>query len=222
VECKFSEIGPIRRPLTWKNRFLLAKHQLAQVMTALTARQARRILDQLTHNLTDMFEDAITRIKQQSIEESTLGMRVLAWIACSTAPLLVRELVHALSVEPGDTSLDPDGLLDPSIILATTVGLVHLQADAGGAGTLKAEYDKTGNPKRSLNKNGFLKREWITCYRNGFLLGPRGTTESWDPVPYGKWDGTGKIHGIPSDTLCHIGAESSQILLYWKNLKLRS
>ena len=52
-------------------------------------------------------------------------------------------LVHALSVEPGDTSLDPDGLLDPIIILATTAGLVHLQADTVGAEALYLGDDQT-------------------------------------------------------------------------------
>lgn len=100
-------------------------------------------MDQLTHNLTDVFEDTIKRIKKQSIQESTLGMRVLAWIACSTRPLLVKELVHALSVESGDTSLDPDGLLDISTILATTAGLVHLQANVKEKDDSVSEDNKT-------------------------------------------------------------------------------
>ncbi|KAJ7117123.1 hypothetical protein C8R44DRAFT_571521, partial [Mycena epipterygia] len=59
-----------------------------------------------------------------------LAHLTLTWVANAKRPLSVGELQEALAIEPDATSLDPDNLLDISIILSVCAGLVIVDKTA--------------------------------------------------------------------------------------------
>jgi hypothetical protein len=46
-----------------------------------------------------------------------MAKKILAWILCAHRPLSTLELLHALSVEPGDTVIDEDNILEAEQLL---------------------------------------------------------------------------------------------------------
>jgi ankyrin repeat protein len=107
--------------------FLLARLQLDQLVSAITVRQVRQMLDKLSSQLFDMYDHTLQRIKQQSHVEAKLGIRAISWVAHTKRPMTISEFVQALSIENGDRSLDSSGVIDISIILEACAGLLHLQ-----------------------------------------------------------------------------------------------
>ncbi|KAF2242113.1 hypothetical protein BU26DRAFT_378226, partial [Trematosphaeria pertusa] len=105
--------------------FLLARLQIEQIMTALSIRQVRSILDKLSSRLSDMYEMTIERIQSQSDVEAALGMRAVSWVASIKRPLSVSEFIHAMSVEENDRSLPDSSLMDIHAILGASGGLLQ-------------------------------------------------------------------------------------------------
>lgn len=71
--------------------------------------------------------EAINRIKQQSSTTRELGLRTVGWTCIARRPLRDVELQHALAIELGDTSLDPDGLTSVDLLLRSCAGLVVVE-----------------------------------------------------------------------------------------------
>ncbi|KAF1956811.1 hypothetical protein CC80DRAFT_504610 [Byssothecium circinans] len=106
--------------------FLLARLQIEQVMTAISVRCLRSMLDTLSSRLFDMYEETMRRIRKQNNAEALLAIRAISWVATVKRPLTCSELVHALSVESNDQHLDVDSLVDIQIILEASGGLIQL------------------------------------------------------------------------------------------------
>jgi hypothetical protein len=122
--------------------FLLARLQLDQIVTAITIRQVRQMLDRLSSRLSDMYHHTLQRIREQSDAEAALGIRAISWIAHIERPLTVSEFGQALSIEDGDQSIDDSGIVDIAIILEACAGLLYLQpasAEAGPNGPCRDE-----------------------------------------------------------------------------------
>ncbi|KAL8794135.1 MAG: hypothetical protein Q9195_003320 [Heterodermia aff. obscurata] len=57
-------------------------------------------------------------------------MKALLWIVNAKRPLKMEELVYALAIEPGDTSLDTDGVSDSSLVLSVCAGIVMFEPES--------------------------------------------------------------------------------------------
>ena len=63
-------------------------------------------------------------IIDQKPRKAILAKKILHWIVCTRQPLSLPELQHALAVGAGDTTGDPDELMDEADIIPFTAGLV--------------------------------------------------------------------------------------------------
>ena len=57
-------------------------------------------------------------------------MKALLWIVNAKRPLKMEELVYALAIESGDTSLDTDGVSDSSLVLSVCAGIVTFEPES--------------------------------------------------------------------------------------------
>jgi hypothetical protein len=55
---------------------------------------------------------------------------VLYWISNATRPLLITELQNALTIEPGETSLDEDRIVIPKYLVLVCSGLVMVKKES--------------------------------------------------------------------------------------------
>ena len=71
------------------------------------------------------------RIKAQKNKAlSELAMQVLAWISHAKRPLLIDELVPALSIESGDTELNEKEFVEADTLIDVCIGLVALDDES--------------------------------------------------------------------------------------------
>src|SRR5207302_6547262 len=102
------------------------------ILGEVTIRQRRKKLEEMTrgNGLSDAYTATLTRLKAQKGGESILGMKVLMWLVYSERPLLAEELCHALGVEMGSADLDPENVPALRTLLASTLGLVTVEASS--------------------------------------------------------------------------------------------
>ncbi|KAJ7239382.1 hypothetical protein B0H12DRAFT_1136112, partial [Mycena haematopus] len=104
--------------------FMLAKLHMNSLATKNTVSAVRETLEQLPKDLNHAFDSTIERISQQNTDDKEVARLALIWVAYSKRPLTVPELLEALAIEPGATTLDVDNLLDIDIVLSVCGGLV--------------------------------------------------------------------------------------------------
>ncbi|KAK2009129.1 ankyrin [Colletotrichum eremochloae] len=86
--------------------------------------------DKRQHALYQAYNDAMTRIEEQSPGFRDLGMKTLAWIVHAERPLSTMELQHALAIREGDTNLDYDNLRKIEVILSVCAGMVTVDQES--------------------------------------------------------------------------------------------
>ncbi|KAJ7836853.1 hypothetical protein B0H13DRAFT_1490074, partial [Mycena leptocephala] len=70
------------------------------------------------------YKEVMQRINQQSEDDKKVAHSALAWISNAKRLLRVSELREALAVEQGTSGLDPENLLNMTIVLSVCAGLV--------------------------------------------------------------------------------------------------
>jgi len=102
-----------------------------------TPSNARRALETLPQGLYEVYRQAFKQIQQSGDFDRSLAIKVLSFIFCAKTTLRLDELLHALSVEPGDTDFIEDNCSSSHHISSVcksllwvdeatrTVGLVH-------------------------------------------------------------------------------------------------
>jgi hypothetical protein len=70
------------------------------------------------------------RIEGQVDDQEQLAKQVLSWITCAMRPLTTAELQHALAVEPGDTELGEDNLVEVEDMVSVCAGLVTIDEES--------------------------------------------------------------------------------------------
>ncbi|KAJ7117118.1 ankyrin repeat-containing domain protein [Mycena epipterygia] len=110
--------------------FLLAKLHIDSLTTKNTIKAVKEALHQLPKDLRYTYDEAMERIDHQGEDDRQLAHLTLTWVANAKRPLAVGELQEALAIEPNATDLDPDNLLDISIILSVCAGLVIVDETA--------------------------------------------------------------------------------------------
>jgi len=107
-------------------RFLLARLHVESLASAaaLSVKHVRTKLQRLPTTLTATYDDAMLRIQNQEPDRERLAFKTLAWVSYAFRSLSLRELQHALAIEPGDTELDEELMIDGQSITALCAGLV--------------------------------------------------------------------------------------------------
>ncbi|KAK3899487.1 hypothetical protein C8A05DRAFT_46455 [Staphylotrichum tortipilum] len=77
------------------------------------------------------YDETMERINGQLDALRELAMLVLSWITCATRPLIIRELQHALAVEPGDKEFDHDNFPEVDDVVSVCAGLVTVEEESG-------------------------------------------------------------------------------------------
>ena len=111
---------------TAENMFLLARLHVESLASAasLTIKHVRQKLQELPTTLEASYNNAMQRISAQEDDHRRLALKTLAWVTHVVRPLSLRELQHALAIEPGDCELDEELLMDAPSITALCAGLV--------------------------------------------------------------------------------------------------
>ena len=82
------------------------------------------------NGLSDAYTATVRRLKAQKGNKSVLGLKVLMWVLYAERPLRAEELCHALAVEIGSASLDPNNVPALRPLLASCLGLVVVEASS--------------------------------------------------------------------------------------------
>ncbi|ORY61624.1 ankyrin repeat-containing domain protein [Pseudomassariella vexata] len=115
--------------------FLLAVLQMGHLCKQLTPKKVRQSMNTLSTSLDECYRTTIERIANRKNEDGpALARKALSYIFCAKRTLEVEELLHALSVEPGDTELDPMGCTDTEILLSVSEGLILVDERTGSTG----------------------------------------------------------------------------------------
>ena len=96
----------------------------------ITVRDLRAALKSLPTRVDETYDDAMTRIQNQVPEYSQLAMSALSWISNALRPLKWYELQHALAICRGDQKLDEEALVDESLLISVSAGLIILDAQS--------------------------------------------------------------------------------------------
>ncbi len=89
-------------------------------------RHVRNKLQSLPTTLQGTYEEAMRRIDSQDPEYRGIALKTLAWITYAFRSLSMKELQHALALEPTDKELDEELVMDGHSITALCAGLVVL------------------------------------------------------------------------------------------------
>ena len=111
---------------TAENMFLLAQLHVESIASAagLSVRHVRQKLQALPTTLTGTYDNAMQRIEDQEPDHRQIACKTLAWMSYALRSLSLGELQHALAIEPSDTVLDEELLMDGQGITALCAGLV--------------------------------------------------------------------------------------------------
>lgn len=108
------------------HRFLLARLHVESLASAasLSVKHVRNRLRTLPTTLKGTYDDAMERIENQEPDHRRIAFKAMAWVCYAFRTLSLKELQHALAVEPGDTMLDEDLVVDGQSIKSLCAGLI--------------------------------------------------------------------------------------------------
>jgi len=108
------------------SRFLLARLHVESLASAagLSVKHVRNKLRTLPTTLKGTYDDAMERIENQEPDHRRIALKTMAWVCYAFRALSLKELQHALAVEPGDMVLDEDLVMDGQSITSLCAGLV--------------------------------------------------------------------------------------------------
>jgi hypothetical protein len=115
------------------SRFLLARLHLDSLLDKKTQTKVKLTLARLLKGsaaLDDAYREAMKRIEGQLSGDHELAKKVLSWIAFAKRPLTTAEICCALSVEPGDTDIDPENIPDVEDLVSVCAGLVVVDQES--------------------------------------------------------------------------------------------
>lgn len=129
--------------------FLMAKLQMESIAQAVSTRRLTELLHQLPPNLEGVYSESMRRIEEKVPGERDIARETLFWVSHSRRPLTVAEIQCALSLEPGDTLLDPDNIVLESDILDACGALVTVERKSNVVRlvhyTVKEYFEHTSN-----------------------------------------------------------------------------
>ena len=91
----------------------------------------RLTLERLPTQLDDMYSDTLVRIKSQDMEDVAIAHQVMGWVTHAKRPLTIREIQHALAVEPDQSDLDEEVMVDEELLTTVCLGLITVDQTSG-------------------------------------------------------------------------------------------
>ncbi|KAH0564805.1 hypothetical protein GP486_001807 [Trichoglossum hirsutum] len=85
-----------------------------------------RTAEDMCEILNGTYDEAMQRIENQEPDHKSIAFKTLAWVSYAFRSLYLKELQHALAIEPGDTELDEELVMDGQNITALCAGLVTI------------------------------------------------------------------------------------------------
>ncbi|SJL10212.1 uncharacterized protein ARMOST_13596 [Armillaria ostoyae] len=104
--------------------FLLASLHMDSLAQSTNRKILRDALKELPDNMKNAYDETMERVNHQRKHKSALAIRIFGWIAFARCSLTVLELQHALAVELGTTTLNPDNLCSEDLLGSICGGLV--------------------------------------------------------------------------------------------------
>ncbi|WEW56343.1 hypothetical protein PRK78_001786 [Emydomyces testavorans] len=114
---------------TAEHMFLLARLHVESLATAagLSVRYVRQKLQSLPNTLTATYDSAMQRIAEQEPDHKKIAFKALAWVTYAFQTLSLKQLQHALAIEPGDSELDEELIIEGHSITALCAGLLIIE-----------------------------------------------------------------------------------------------
>jgi ankyrin repeat protein len=81
--------------------------------------------------VSDTYDGAFSRIRDQTREDRELGEKIILWISHAQRPLTIRDLQCILTLQDGDTDLDFHDLIPEELLVSTCAGLVTIENLSG-------------------------------------------------------------------------------------------
>lgn len=103
------------------------------------------------------------RIAMQDSEHKSIALKALAWVSYSFRSLSLKELQHALAVEPGDTDLDEELVMDGHSITALCAGLVIIDLGTDAVNLVHYTTKKYFEDTRKVYFPGFHGSITMSC-----------------------------------------------------------
>ena len=112
----------------------MVEFQLNYVLARTEPRKVMAALNSLPNDLHEAYNEVFKRIQMQGPDRKDLVLKIVSWILYAKRPLKMDELREAIAIEPGDTKLDPNYLLEPGFIVEISESLVSYNENSGSVG----------------------------------------------------------------------------------------
>jgi hypothetical protein len=90
----------------------------------------RTALKNLPKALDDTYDEAIERICNQDGDDAQLAKKALSWISYAMRPLTVKEIQHAVAVEPSEKELNEEALPHEELLISVCAGIVTIDQES--------------------------------------------------------------------------------------------
>lgn len=115
--------------VAYQLRFLLVKFQLDRVLSEKDPRTVEVTLHSLPMKIKDAYKDILARISLEGNAQRVL--KTLSWVYHAQEPLLMDELLEALTIEFGDTRVVRKFQPDPALVLEDCKSLITYDKASG-------------------------------------------------------------------------------------------
>jgi len=113
-----------------RGMFLLARLHMDSLAITINRLHVRRVLENLPKEVNHVYDETMTRVDGQAKGDKELAKQVFCWIIHAYRELSLKELQHALAVSSDMTEMDPDALIDETILTSVCAGLVVVDKDS--------------------------------------------------------------------------------------------
>jgi ankyrin repeat protein len=103
------------------------------------------------------------RIENQEPDHKSIAFKTLAWVSYAFRSLYLKELQHALAIEPGDTDLDEELVMDGQNITALCAGLVIVDQRSNVVNLVHYTAKKYFENIRHIRFPGFHANITMSC-----------------------------------------------------------
>lgn len=107
-------------------------------MTKINLDAVLRTLKNLPESVDGTYEEAMSRIEEQTEDDRELAKEVLAWISHANRPLRVSELQHALAAEEDTSEIKLSRITDEEILISVCAGLVVVDNESNFVRLIRA------------------------------------------------------------------------------------
>lgn len=115
-------------------RFLQARLHLDSLFTKTDLRKFKAALNSLPEGLDETYDEVMSRTLAQHPDYIALARKVIYWVFYAVRPLTLKEIQHALAVEPDDTFLDEDSIVDEELLISVCTGIITVQHESDVVG----------------------------------------------------------------------------------------